>query len=105
MIEWDRVNALRNDVGAEDFGEVVEIFLEEVEEVVGRLRRGDKSALIEDLHFLRGCAMNLGFSSLSQSCEVGERVASTESPDAVDTSMIVRSYDTSHKEFVEGLRR
>ena len=32
MIDWPRVTELREEVGAEDFEEVVEIFLEEVEE-------------------------------------------------------------------------
>ena len=34
MIDWSRVNELRDEVGAEDFEEVVELFLEEVEEVI-----------------------------------------------------------------------
>ena len=33
MISWERVNELRDEVGQEDFLEVVEIFLEEVDEV------------------------------------------------------------------------
>ena len=31
MIDWTRVSELRDEIGAEDFGDVVEIFLEEVE--------------------------------------------------------------------------
>ena len=34
MIDWDRVNALRDEVGPEAFAEVVELFLEEVDEKV-----------------------------------------------------------------------
>jgi hypothetical protein len=30
MIDWDRVQELRDEIGAEAFGEVVELFLEEV---------------------------------------------------------------------------
>ena len=36
MIDWQRVNELRDEVGAEDFEEVVDLFLEEV----GHPRRG-----------------------------------------------------------------
>ena len=32
MIDWNRVAALREEVGAEDFDEVVELFLQEVDE-------------------------------------------------------------------------
>ena len=32
MIDWDRVQELREEVGAEEFAEVIELFLEEVDE-------------------------------------------------------------------------
>ncbi len=38
MIDWLQIKALPDDVGAEDFEEVVEIFIEEVAEIVERLR-------------------------------------------------------------------
>ena len=38
MIDWARVSELRDEVGAEDFDEVVELFLEEVEEAIAALR-------------------------------------------------------------------
>ena len=39
MIEWDRVAELRDEVGAEDFAEVVELFLDEVEATLARIVR------------------------------------------------------------------
>ena len=30
MIDWPRVKELKDEIGAEDFGEVVDLFLEEV---------------------------------------------------------------------------
>ena len=38
MIDWARVSELRDEVGAEDFDEVVELFLEEVDEAIAALR-------------------------------------------------------------------
>ena len=38
MIDWARVSELRHEVGAEDFDEVVELFLEEVDEAIAALR-------------------------------------------------------------------
>ena len=38
MIDWTRVSELRDEVGAEDFDEVVELFLEEVDEAIKILR-------------------------------------------------------------------
>jgi HPt (histidine-containing phosphotransfer) domain-containing protein len=73
MINWERVNELRDEVGQEDFLEVVEIFLEEVDEVVARLRTSpDPTTYEDDLHFLRGSAMNLEFAALSRTCHSGE---------------------------------
>ena len=37
MIDWSQVAQLRDDVGVEDFDDVLDIFFEEVEEVTARL--------------------------------------------------------------------
>ncbi len=72
MIDWSRVTTLREEVGAEDFDEVVELFLEEVDDVVARLESGPAhDTLSEDLHFLKGSAMSLGFRQFSALCQAG----------------------------------
>ena len=59
MINWSRVKELQEDIGADEIGEVVELFLEEVEEVIGRLASSPVEAELEqDMHFLKGCALN-----------------------------------------------
>ncbi len=66
MIDWTRVSELRDEIGAEDFGEIVEIFLEEVEEEISALRDGvENEALEAKLHFLKGSALNLGFADFA----------------------------------------
>jgi len=37
LVNWEKVNELCNEVGQEDFDEVVELFLEEVEETLGHV--------------------------------------------------------------------
>ena len=76
MIDWGRVRDLRSEIGAEDFAEVVAMFLDEADEVIARLtaERGAK-ALESDLHFLKGAALNLGFDALAAICQDGERRA------------------------------
>jgi len=96
MINWERVNELRDEVGAEDFKEVVDLFLEEVEEVLERLRdKPDPSRFEEDLHFLKGSALNLGFTALGDLCQKGER-----QPEAVDFGSILKIYEASKAEFL-----
>lgn len=74
MIDWDRVDGLRAEIGAEDFAEVVAMFLEEADEVAARLPSQSGDALRADLHFLKGAALNLGFSALADLCGQGEGI-------------------------------
>lgn len=104
MIEWSRVNELRDEVGAEDFDEVVELFLEEVEEVILRLRDApDPSQLEEDLHFLKGSALNLGFASFSNLCQLGERKSADGHADGVNLGEILSDYYASRALFLSEL--
>lgn len=76
MIDWTRVTELRDEIGADDFGEVVDMFLEETDEVIARLNPGDAAKSLEaDMHFLKGAALNLGFAAFAALCQEGERRA------------------------------
>ncbi|MEW2912110.1 Hpt domain-containing protein [Leisingera sp. JC11] len=103
MIDWPRVTELREEVGAEDFGEVVEIFLEEVEEVIGKLEGGDRGQLEQDLHFLKGSALNLGFDEFSTMCLDGERKSAQGEAGGVDIPAIVANFQASKSAFLTGL--
>ena len=103
MICWERVDELREEIGAEDFPEVVELFFEEAEEVVGRWRQHPDPRTYEaDLHFLKGCALNLGFEVLCSLCTRAKKQAREGQADAIDLSAIISVYDQSRREFVEG---
>ncbi len=104
MIHWSRVNELRDEVGAEDFDEVVELFLEEVEEVIDRLRENvDLGQLEQDLHFLKGSALSLGFAAFSELCQDGERKSASGLPETVDLSAIITGFSQSKSLFVSQL--
>lgn len=103
MINWDRVAELRDEIGAEDFAEVVALFLEEADEVVARLSRcADAKAVESALHFLKGSALNLGFSDLAQQCQEGERRAACGQQD-IDTAGVALCYAASKAAFEDGL--
>ncbi len=102
MIDWDRVNELRDEIGAEDFAEVVEIFLEEVEEEMTKLcDDADQNDIEATLHFLKGSALNLGFSHFSDLCQNSEIIA--RGGNAVDTAALKSSYAASKSEFLKAL--
>lgn len=107
MIDWDRVRELRDEIGAEDFAEVVLMFLQEADEVVLRMRGGDRprggtgAAVVEDLHFLRGAALNLGFRELAELCHDGERRAKAGQP--VDLTVVADHFTAVRAIFIAGL--
>jgi HPt (histidine-containing phosphotransfer) domain-containing protein len=101
MIDWDRAQSLRDEVGAEDFAEVVDLFLQEVEETLARLTpEQGPDALSADLHFLKGSALNLGFAEFAQLCQVGEKT-----PSKADLAAIRATYTVSRAAFQKGLQR
>ena len=104
MIDWQRVTDLKAEVGSEDFDEIVPIFLEEVAEVTERLRTAViLETLEDDLHFLKGSAMNLGFCEFSSLCGAGEASAAKGNAAAVDVTAILTSFDASRRIFLNGL--
>lgn len=103
MIDWRRVKELCDEVGAEDFNEVVDLFFEEVEEVTDRLRiEPYLEALEGDLHFLKGSALSLGFSDFAKLCQRGETASGKGDATSVDVAAILRSYDASKEAFLNG---
>lgn len=100
MIRWSRVTELREEVGHDDFTEVVDLFLEEVGDVIEKLRRTDSSIDLEqELHFLKGSALSLGFEHFSDLCQDGENRAAGGRAVDVDLPAIINSFDESKVQF------
>ncbi len=106
MIDWARVDELREEIGAEDFDEVVALFLEEADEVAARLAAGPDPARLEaELHFLKGSALNLGLATLAQLCQDGEKAAANGQAAAVDPGAVVAAYRAARDAFAAGMAR
>lgn len=104
MIDWERVATLRSEIGASDFDEVAYLFLDEAEEVIERLGGGRlKAPLVDEIHALKGSALNLGFSELAVMLQDKERRVARGEP--ISTDRIVVCYKASRAAFVEGLAR
>lgn len=100
MIDWDRIENLLAEVGPDDFREVVVLFLEEVEEAIARLgKTSDPARLEQEMHFLKGCALNLGFSRLGALCGLGETDAASGQTEKVDIPAIIACFQTSRADF------
>ena len=104
MIDWTRITNLRDEVGEEDFAEVVEIFIEEVSGMVQSMRAAPKlETLGADLHALKGSALNLGFTTFSELFQAGETAAAHGQAASVPLDQILDSYDKSKQVLLAGL--
>jgi HPt (histidine-containing phosphotransfer) domain-containing protein len=104
MIDWERVAVLREEVGSEDFNEVVELFLNEVDEEIENLSAAiAQTDLAEKLHFLKGSALSLGFREFSGLCQSGESALSQDASAQVDIGALHASYQSSRAVFLSEL--
>lgn len=72
MIDWTRLDALKHDIGDDDFAEVAQLFVAEMRETLTALCAAPDHATAADFHFLRGSAANLGFQALADMCSAAE---------------------------------
>ncbi|WP_417256233.1 Hpt domain-containing protein [Celeribacter halophilus] len=104
MIDWKRIEELRAEVGEEDFTEIASIFLEEVDEMVARIRNDQNpNSLEQDLHFLKGSSLNLGFTAFSSLCYEGEIAARRGDVAQIDLPKLFETYTHSRAEFLKNV--
>ena len=102
MIDWERVRALRTEIGKEDFDEVVALFFAEASDSLARLSpRNGAEALSSDLHALKGAALNLGFVQLVALCQDGETRAAAGDT-GVDLDAVRDAYEQARRAFEAG---
>ena len=104
MIDWQQVRQLEEDIGIDDFGEVVTLFLAEVDEAIFQLKENPpiKSEEISAaLHFLKGSAYNLGFKSFGDFCGIGERHAKNGQLDENGLEEVIDLYQQSKAIFLD----
>lgn len=97
MINWARVQELEQDIGPEAIAEVMEVFLEEVDDVFDRIGT-DAGDLAASMHFLKGSAVNLGFDQMGRLCADGELAANAGAADRIDVAAIRAVYEASKQE-------
>ena len=100
MLNWSRVEELKDDLGEEDFQEITNLFLQEVEEKLAELSCGAPDALAAALHFLKGSAANLGFEGFRAMCEQMEHA-----PNVARLDELALLYEQSKSTFLKGLQR
>ncbi|MGB0959398.1 MAG: Hpt domain-containing protein [Halocynthiibacter sp.] len=101
MINWDRVTELVNEIDAEDFQEIVTLFLEEVEDAMEEIQDIEAPSDLRDkIHFLKGSMLNLGFEDVGRFCQAAEaNLPATP----VDLALLATKYQASKVEFLENI--
>lgn len=99
MIDWDRLRALRADIGEEDFADVAYLFVSEMSESLSKLTAAPQTATASDFHFLRGSAANLGFAALADACLAAERACKSGLDPDIDG--LAQIFDASIAESTE----
>ena len=92
-VDWDRLNSLRDDIGPEEFADVVLLFFAEIGEKLDDMQKGATAPTVEDFHFLRGSAANLGFADMVVACQLAE--AACLSGRVPDVAAVVRGFETA----------
>ncbi|MEM7440671.1 MAG: Hpt domain-containing protein [Pseudomonadota bacterium] len=103
MIDWSRVKELEDDMGAEDLGDVVAIFLDEMEEAIEDMVAQPPNSSEEwasRMHFLKGSAFNLGFEAFGAYCGGGETAARAGDVDGLTVAELRARYDVSKSAFI-----
>ena len=98
MIDWTRISELREEVGADDLSEVLDLFFDEVGEAVAALGQCAESELSVKLHFLKGSAMNIGLTRVSELCLEAERQLANDSPGPLGLSEIKIAFEDAKLE-------
>lgn len=103
-IDWTRVQELGDEIGHDDLAEVAAMFIAEVGETIDRLL-GTPHLLpsAEDMHFLKGSAVNIGFARLGALCAQGEAFANAGNAARINLTDIAQAFDAAAAEFSTGI--
>ena len=103
MLDRSRLAELRHEVGEDDLAEVVALFCEEVHETLERLLASPKLLTSDDLHFLKGSALNIGLSDFGSLCQSAERTLRERPGADPGLAEIARVFGESHRALVASL--
>jgi HPt (histidine-containing phosphotransfer) domain-containing protein len=78
MIDVGRIEELKLEIGEDDFADVLEIFIEEIESALDAMDiSAPPSTIAAELHSLKGSAQNIGFSAFAEICVGAEALGLT----------------------------
>tara|TARA_R110000787_G_scaffold40444_2_gene100521 strand:- start:9563 stop:9934 length:372 start_codon:yes stop_codon:yes gene_type:complete len=104
MIDWAYVNGLRAGIGKDSFNEIVQVFFDETEDTLKRLEDAHRPIdITEELHFLQGSALNMGFVGFSAECRKSHDMSTDNADDMRHTAGLLATYGKSKTLFLSAL--
>ncbi|MBJ2149587.1 Hpt domain-containing protein [Paracoccus sp. IB05] len=96
LIDMTRLEELMDEIGCEDLSSITDLFLDETDAVITRvISSGNGPQMAEDLHFLKGCALNLGLRALAGICHDAERCNACGQTSPLNPVIFLAVYDAS----------
>ncbi|EAQ04035.1 Hpt domain protein [Pseudooceanicola batsensis HTCC2597] len=102
MIDWNKAQQLAGEVGSDRFEEVAVLSLQAIEIALQTI--GMAEDLEAALHFVKRCALNLGFAAFATRVAEAEHLAALGRPDEVDLIGLGRVYRESRDLFLTEFR-
>jgi HPt (histidine-containing phosphotransfer) domain-containing protein len=101
IVDWDRISELQSEVGEDGIAEVVTLFVQECADALEALTlSSDTGTAAERLHFLKGCAENIGLSELAALCIDEEATLRSGGAASLDPARLRRAFDRARSELL-----
>ena len=102
MIDWNRVIELRDELGPEELLPIIDMILVEIEAHLFALDSRTLH-LAEDLHLLRGLALNIGFTEFCAQCLRAEQQLASGDQTALAPAAMRASFGHTKQVFLRDL--
>ncbi len=96
QIDWARLHQLQEDVGTEDIRGIITLFEQELKQVIAQLPlEAEPAQMANNLHYLKGCALNLGFNDLARLCQQSFDHLNTDPAPPITLAPILECYESA----------
>ncbi|MDJ0640422.1 MAG: Hpt domain-containing protein [Paracoccaceae bacterium] len=95
VLDMSRIAELKEEVGEDDFAEVVALFCEEVEEVLSELDTTPQETIAGKIHFLKGSVQNIGLAEVAKLCLEEEARLKSDPNARPDAARLRTAYQSS----------
>lgn len=100
LVDPGRIDELVADIGADALPEIMELFIAEVENAMAPLvsrKRWPAGEIGETAHYIKGCALNLGFTALAREAGRIEKLSHSAPEAPIDPAKLKSVFEQSSR--------